>query len=150
MAVVTYAHTHPSGSRSISNLKVERLHELMAMVSVMLIVLAVINTTFIAWATAADSRFSSALERALGATARQVVTGLSVAAVLPAMPAALVGIPLGLETYHLLDPGQTLTAPPVWQLVGIVLGSVLAVAAFATVASRYTARRPPAQTLQVE
>ena len=150
VAVAAYARTHSSGSRSISNLKVERLHELMAMVTALLIVLAVINTTFIAWATATDSRFSSALERALGATARQVATGLSVAAVLPAIPAALAGIPLGLETYRLLDPGQTLTAPPVWQLVGIVLVSLLAVTAFAAVPSRYTSRRPPAQTLQAE
>ena len=150
VAVLTYAHTHPSGKGEISNLKIDRLDELMAMVTVMLIILAAVNTTFIAWATAADSRVSSALERALGATARQVAAGMSIAALLPALPAALAGVPLGLQTYQLLDPGQALTPPPVWQLVAVVLTTLLAVTSLTGMPSLHASRRPPAQTLQVE
>ena len=150
VAVLTYAHTHASGKGQISNLKIERLDELMAMVTVMLIILAAVNTTFIAWATAADSRFSSALERALGATAGQVAAGMSIAALLPGLPAAFAGVPLGLLTFQVLDPGQALTQPPVWRLVAVVFTTLLAVTSLTGVPSLRASRRPPAQTLQLQ
>jgi putative ABC transport system permease protein len=116
----------------------------------MLVILAAVNTTFIAWATAADGRFSSALERALGATAGQVTAGLSMAALLPALPGAIIGIPLGIEVYHLLDSGFSLTVPPTWQLAGVFVGILLAVTVLTAIPSRLSARRPPAQILQTE
>jgi putative ABC transport system permease protein len=145
--LASYAHT--SGTNpGISNLRADRLDELTAIITVMLAILAAVNTTFIAWATAADARFSSALERALGATASQVTAGLSTAALLPAVPAALAGIPLGVEVYHLLAPGQPLTVPPAWQLAAVFFLSLLAVTALTGVPSRLGARRPPAEILQ--
>jgi putative ABC transport system permease protein len=105
VAVLT-SHAHiPIANLTISNLKVDRFNELTAIITVMLVILAAVNTTFIAWATAADGRFSSALERALGATAGQVTAGLSMAALLPALPGAILGIPLGIAVYHLLASG---------------------------------------------
>jgi putative ABC transport system permease protein len=120
------------------------------MITVMLIILAAVNTTFIAWATAADGRFSSALERALGATAGQVTASLSMAALLPALPGAIIGIPLGIEVYHLLASGTPLTVPPAWQLAGVFLSTLLAVTVLTAIPSRLSARRPPARILQTE
>jgi ABC-type lipoprotein release transport system permease subunit len=73
--LASHAHT-PIADLTISNLKLDRFNELSAIITVMLVLLAAVNTIFIAWATAADGRFSSALERALGATAGQVTAGL--------------------------------------------------------------------------
>jgi putative ABC transport system permease protein len=124
--------------------------ELTAMITVMLIILAAVNTTFIAWATAADGRFPSALERALGATAGQVTSGLSMTALLPALPGAIIGIPLGIGAYHLLASGTPLSVPPAWQLAGVFLATLLAVTVLTAIPSRLSARRPPAQILQTE
>ncbi|MCW2907022.1 MAG: transporter permease, partial [Actinomycetia bacterium] len=105
--LASHAHT-PIANLTISNLKLDRFNELAAIITVMLVILAAVNTTFIGWATAADGRFSSALERALGATAGQVTAGLSMAALLPALPGAIIGIPLGIAVYHLLASGTPL------------------------------------------
>jgi putative ABC transport system permease protein len=147
--LANYAHI-TSANLTISNLKVDRLNELTAIITVMMIILAAVNTTFIAWATAADGRFSSALERALGATAGQVTAGLSMAALLPALPGAIIGIPLGIEVYHLLASGTPLTVPPAWQLAGVFLSTLLAVTVLTAIPSRLSARRPPARILQTE
>jgi putative ABC transport system permease protein len=150
VAVLT-SHAHiPIANLTISNLKVDRFNELTAIITVMLVILAAVNTTFIAWATAADGRFSSALERALGATAGQVTAGLSMAALLPALPGAFIGIPLGIEVYHLLVSGTPLAVPPAWQLAGVFLATLLAVTVLTAIPSRLGARRPPAQVLQTE
>ena len=147
--LASHAHT-PIADLTISNLKLDRFNELTAIITVMLIILAAVNTTFIAWATAADGRFSSALERALGATTGQVTAGLSMTALLPALPGAIIGIPLGIAVYHLLSSGTTLAVPPVWQLVGTFLATLLAVTVLTAIPSRLGARRSPAQVLQTE
>jgi putative ABC transport system permease protein len=59
------------------------------------ITLAVVNAILTAWVTVLDARRAAALARALGTSPRQVSAGLPVALVLPALPGALVGIPLG-------------------------------------------------------
>ena len=151
LVAVLASHAHiPIANLTISNLKVDRFNELTAIITVMLVILAAVNTTFIAWATAADGRFSSALERALGATAGQVTAGLSMAALLPALPGAFIGIPLGIEVYHLLVSGTPLAVPPAWQLAGVFLATLLAVTVLTAIPSRLGARRPPAQVLQTE
>ena len=147
--LASHAHT-PIADLTISNLKLDRFNELTAIITVMLVILAAVNTTFIAWATAADGRFSSALERALGATTGQVTAGLSMTALLPALPGAIIGIPLGIAVYHLLSSGTTLAVPPVWQLVGTFLATLLAVTVLTAIPSRLGARRSPAQVLQTE
>ncbi|HCU91420.1 MAG TPA: hypothetical protein DHU96_01095 [Actinobacteria bacterium] len=147
--LASHAHT-PIANLTISNLKLDRFNELTAIITVMLVILAAVNTTFIGWATAADGRFSSALERALGATAGQVTAGLSMAALLPALPGAIIGIPLGITVYHLLASGTPLAVPPAWQLAGVFLATLLAVTVLTAIPSRLGARRSPAQVLQTE
>jgi ABC-type lipoprotein release transport system permease subunit len=151
LVAILASHAHiPIANLTISNLKVDRFNELTAIITVMLVILAVVNTTFIAWATAADGRFSSALERALGATAGQATAGLSMAALLPALPGAIIGIPLGIAVYHLLTSGTPLAVPPAWQLAGVFLATLLAVTVLTAIPSRLSARRPPARILQTE
>jgi ABC-type lipoprotein release transport system permease subunit len=151
IVAILASHAHsPIADLTISNLKLDRFNELTAIITVMLIILAAVNTTFIAWATADDGRFSSALERALGATAGQVTAGLSMTALLPALPGAIIGIPLGIAVYHLLSSGATLAVPPAWQLVGTFLATLLAVTVLTAIPSRLSARRSPAQVLQTE
>jgi ABC-type lipoprotein release transport system permease subunit len=147
--LASHAHT-PIANLTISNLKLDRFNELTAIITVMLVILAAVNTTFIGWATAADGRFSSALERALGATAGQVTAGLSMTALLPALPGAIIGIPLGIAVYHLLASGTPLAVPPAWQLAGVFLATLLAVTVLTAIPSRLGARRSPAQVLQTE
>jgi hypothetical protein len=62
-------------------------------ITVTLVALAAVNAVFVTWATALDAKHSSALARALGATPRQVSSGLSVAQVLPALAGAALGHP---------------------------------------------------------
>jgi putative ABC transport system permease protein len=151
IAAILASHAHaPIADLTISNLKVQRFDELTAIITGMLVILAVVNTTFIAWATAADGRFAAALERALGATARQVTAGLCLAALLPAMPAAIIGMPLGIAFYHLLASGYSLTVPPALQLAGVFLVTLLAVTVLTAIPSRLSARRSPAEVLQAE
>jgi putative ABC transport system permease protein len=147
--LASHAHT-PIANLTISNLKLDRFNELTVIITVMLVILAAVNTTFIGWATAADGRFSSALERALGATAGQVTAGLVMAALLPALPGAIIGIPLGIEVYHVLAVGTPLAVPPAWQLAGVFLATLLAVTVLTAIPSRLGARRSPAQVLQAE
>lgn len=140
IAAILASHAHtPIASLTISNLKVDRFNELTAVITVMLVVLAAVNIAFIAWATAADGRFTSALERALGATAGQVTAGLSMAALLPALPGAIIGIPLGIEVYHLLASGFSLAVPPAWQLAGLVVATLLAVTVLTAIPGRCAA-----------
>ena len=151
IVAILASHAHiPIANLTISNLKVDRFNELTAVITVMLVILATVNTTFIAWAAAADGRFSSALQRALGATAGQVTAGLSLAALLPALPGAVIGMPLGILAYRLLTSGTPLTVPPAWQLAAVFLATLLAVTVLTAIPSRLGARRPPAQVLQTE
>lgn len=150
VAVLASHSRAPIADLTIGNLKLDRFNELTAIITVMLVILAAVNTTFIAWATAADGRFPSALERALGATAGQVTAGLSMAALLPALPGAITGIPLGITVYHLLASGTPLAVPPAWQLAGVFLATLLAVTVLTAIPSRLGARWPPARVLQTE
>jgi putative ABC transport system permease protein len=151
IVAILASHAHsPIADLTISNLKLDRFNELSAIITVMLVILAAVNTTFIAWATAADGRFSSALERALGATAGQVTAGLSMAAMLPALPGAIIGIPLGVEVYHLLAAGTSVSVPPAWQLLGVFVATLLAVTVLTAIPSRLGARHSPAPVLQTD
>ena len=125
-----------------------RLDQVTTVISAMLIVLAAINAIFIAWAMALDMRHSSALARALGATPRQVGTGLAVAQMFPALAGALLGIPGGVGLYDAAKNGGSTTVPPVWWLAATVLGTVAVVALLTVIPARAGARRPVAEILQ--
>jgi hypothetical protein len=121
--------------------RAERLGHLTAMITAMLIVVAAVNTLFIAWATVTDARRMTALSRAFGATSRQIGAGLAAAQLLPATGGALLGIPLGLYLYRAAAQQRTLTVPPAWELATIVIGTLSAVVLLTAVPWRLTGRR---------
>ena len=126
-----------------------RVSQVMAVLTVIVVCLAAVNAIVTGWATALDARHPSALSRALGATPRQVTAGLSVAQVLPALPGALIGVPLGIGLVSAVNKdGKHLTLPPLWWLVATVLVTVAAVAAITIVPAWLGTRRPVGEVLQ--
>jgi putative ABC transport system permease protein len=77
-----------------------------------------------------------------------VSAGLSAAQVLPALVGAVLGIPGGIALYAAV--GNSNTVPPLWQLLAVVAGTVLFVAALTAVPARIGARRPVADVLRSE
>jgi putative ABC transport system permease protein len=132
-----------------SSIKNDRLDHVLLLLTITLVALAAVNAIFITWATAIDSKHSSALARALGASPRQVSTGLSAAQVLPAFVGAVLAIPAGLALVAAVSSDDT-TNPPLWQLLVVVPGTVLVVTALTTIPARLGARRSVAETLQSE
>jgi ABC-type antimicrobial peptide transport system permease subunit len=126
------------------------LNQVLLVITITLVALAAVNAMFITWATALDNRHASALARALGATPRQVSAGLSAAQVLPALAGAILGIPGGLELIAIADPDAATPTPPLWQLLAVVPGTVLVVAALTAIPARFAARRPVAEILRSE
>jgi putative ABC transport system permease protein len=129
--------------------RIDRINEMMVMITVMLVVLAAVNMISITWASILDAKRSSALARAFGATPEQVSAGLSAAQVLPALPGAIVGIPAGVYLCDALRNGA-LTIPPLWWLLLVLLGTPLVVAGLTAIPSRLGARRSVAEILQSE
>ncbi len=71
------------------------------------------------------------------------------AQLIPALPGAILGLPLGIGLFKVA--GRHLTGlPPVLWLVAAVLGTVLVVAALTSVPARFGLRRPVAEMLQTE
>jgi ABC-type lipoprotein release transport system permease subunit len=129
----------------------DRFNQVMLVLTISLVALAAVNAISVTWATALDARHSSALARALGATPRQVSTGLSAAQVLPALVGAGLAIPGGLALFAALGGGgDGVTGPPLWQLLAVVPVTVLVVAVLTAIPARLGARRPIAETLASE
>jgi len=134
---------------SLSNPVVDRDEQMVVVLTVALVGLAVLNAIVTAWATVQEMRRSSALARALGASPRQLTAGLVTAQILPALPGAVLGIPLGIGLLVVANGGgaQTTTIPPVWWLVAAVLGTMLAVSGLTAIPARIGARRSIAAVL---
>ncbi|GAA0411735.1 hypothetical protein GCM10009530_75320 [Microbispora corallina] len=130
--------------------RADRLGQLTAIVTVMLIVVAAVNTLFIARATITDARRMTALSRAFGATSWQVSAGMSTAQLLPALPGAIIGIPAGLYLYRAAAQQRMLTIPPAWQLVAVLLGTSIAVALLTAATTRLGARQSVTEILRTE
>jgi putative ABC transport system permease protein len=124
-----------------------RVSQTMAVLTVVLVILAALNVLVVGWATALDARQPSALARALGGTPGQVTAGLAAAHVLPALPGALVGVPLG---FALANGGGGVSVPPAPWLAAVVLGTLAAVAALTAVPAGLGARQPAALILRSE
>lgn len=71
------------------------------------------------------------------------------AQLLPALPGAIIGIPLGIYLYHGAT-GEQLTVPPLWQLLAVLLGALLVITGLTAIPARAGARRPPAEILAAE
>ena len=128
----------------------DRFNQVMLVLTVSLVALAAVNAIAVTWATALDARHSSALARALGATPRQVSTGLSASQVLPALVGAALGIPGGLALFAALGGGGDGVSTPLWQLLAVVPVTVLVVAVLTAIPARISARRSVAEVLASE
>jgi putative ABC transport system permease protein len=80
----------------------------------------------------------------------QVAAALSMAQLIPALPGAILGIPAGIALVVAVSHGATLTIPPAWWLMAVVLGTLLVVAGLTAIPARIGARRPVAEILQSE
>ena len=136
--------------------QVEVLRHVLLVVMVILLSLAAVIAIFMTWATVLDNRHSSALARALGATPREVSAALAAAQVLPALAGAILGVfPGGIALFRAINAitggdSDRATLPPLWQLLGVVLATVIVVAALTAVPARLGGRRPVSETLQAE
>jgi len=137
-------------ARGLGNPIIERDVQMLQIVTVVLITLAVFNAVFTAWATALDASRASALVRALGAAPRQVSAGISAAQLVPALPGALLGIPLGIGLFAAANHAGIVTVPPASWLAAAVLGTLLAVAVLASIPARIGARRPVSEILRAD
>ena len=125
-------------------------NHVLLVLSVTLVSLAAISATFTAWATVIDTRVATALARALGATPRQISTGLTTAQLLPGLAAACIGLPAGLLLYQLAGGDLSTATPPILWLLAVIPATLIAVAAVTAIPARIGARRPVAETLRAE
>jgi ABC-type lipoprotein release transport system permease subunit len=136
--------------------QVEVLRHVLLVWTVILLSMAAVNAIVITWATVLDNRRSSALARALGATPREVSAALAAAQVLPALVGAVLGVfPGGFALFAAIiaitgGDSDRATLPSLWQLLAVVLATVLVVAALTSVPARLGGRRPVTETLQAE
>jgi ABC-type antimicrobial peptide transport system permease subunit len=134
----------------LTNPVVTSVSNVLVVVTVVLVILAAVNATFMAWTTVLETRHSCAVARAFGATPEQVTVGLSAAQVLPAAVGALVGVPAGIGFYHLAKHGATLVSPSVLSLAATLVATLLVIAALTAIPARLGARRPVIEALQSE
>ncbi|MCG5220446.1 FtsX-like permease family protein [Streptosporangium soli] len=137
------------GSSALPNLRGEHDRRLMLAVTILLIALAVVNTITFTWTTAIEARANMAIARTLGATPGQISAGLSTAQLMPSLPGAIIGVPLGIGLYSMFPLGKWTVPPSSW-LLGAVLATLLATAALTALPARLAARRPVAQALSAE
>jgi putative ABC transport system permease protein len=139
-----------AGAHGLGNPVVDRDEQMLQVLTVVLIALAVLNAVFTAWATALDASRASALARALGSTPQQVSAGIAAAQLIPALPGALLGIPLGIGLFAAANRAGIVTVPPASWLIATVLGTLLAMAVLTAIPARIRARSPVAEILQAE
>jgi putative ABC transport system permease protein len=134
----------------------EVLRHVLLVWTVILLSLAAVNAIVITWATVLDNRHSSALARALGATPHEVSAALAAAQVLPALVGAILGVfPGGFALFAAVNAvtggdSDRATLPSLWQLLAVVLATVLVVAALTAVPASLGGRRPVTETLYAE
>jgi putative ABC transport system permease protein len=138
-----------SNSGGLVNPDVPRAEQVLTAITISLVTLAVLTVIFAAWATVLDARRASAMTLALGATPQQVRAGLVMTQVIPALPGAILGLPLGIGLFKIA--GHHLNGlPPVLWMVAAVLGTVIVVAALTSIPARIGLRRPVAEMLATE
>ena len=137
-------------SSGIGNPVVSRDEQMLQILTIVLIALAVLNAIVTAWATVLDARRPAALLRALGSTPQQVSVGITAAQVIPALPGALLGVPLGIGLFAAANHAGVMTIPPAWWLAAAVVATLAAMAALTSIPARIGARRAPGGILQAE
>jgi putative ABC transport system permease protein len=133
----------------VSDPVVNRDLQMLAVITVMLVALALLNAIFTTWSTVLDARRASAVMRALGARVRQVCLGLIVAQVTSAVPGTLIGVGLGIELFRAAVKNQG-APPPALSLILTVLGTLVVVAALSMVPALLGSRQRVAEVLASE
>jgi putative ABC transport system permease protein len=142
---------HFAGSDGLVNPAIPRSEQVLTVITILLGILAALTAIFTATATVLDARRACAVTLAVGATPQQVRTGLVMAQVIPALPGAILGLPLGLGLFKAAADGHGVSGlPPALWLVAAVIGTVVVVAALTSVPARIATRRPVAEILQAE
>lgn len=138
------------GAGALENPLNNEVIHMTTVITVALVLLATVNALLLAYATVLDARRSSALSRALGVTAGQASAGLAAAQTLPALAGAIAGVPLGILLYASVKHGSTMTYPPAWWLVAVVVATPLVVGALTILPSRAASRVTVARALRSE
>src|SRR5215471_7017352 len=128
-----------------------RVDSVVLVVTVMLVVLATVNTIFITQATVIDAQRPSALARAFGATPGQVSAGLTVAQLIPALLGGILSVPAGISLYRAAARaagGAPNANLPVSWMAAVIVGTVVVVTALTLFPARAGARRPVAAGLR--
>ncbi|WP_234539273.1 ABC transporter permease [Streptomyces shenzhenensis] len=136
-------------SPRLGNLEDAQSRHMIIAVAAALVTLAAVNTLTTTWTTALEARHTMAVARTLGATPGQVTAGLSAAQLLPSVPGAVVGIPLGIAFCWPFSHAGTIY-PPAWWLFAGASATVLVTAACTALPARTAAHRSVAQTLSAE
>jgi putative ABC transport system permease protein len=145
-----------SGLRAYSDAQVTVLRHVLLVWTVILLCLAAVNAIVITWATVIDNRHASSLARALGATPQEMTVALATAQVLPALLGAVLGVfPGGFLLFAAImaitdSDSSKATLPVPWQLITLILTTVLAVAALTAVPAHLGSRRALAEDLQAK
>jgi putative ABC transport system permease protein len=117
----------------------------------LLLVLGTVNAVIVASFAARDGARNHASLRAIGATPRQSVATLVVSQLGACLLAVVLGIPLGLGLWRLVDSGDLPpVAVPSTTLLAIAAVVPVAFAAIVSIPARRLARRPPARALAYE
>ena len=117
----------------------------------LLLVLATINAIIVATFAARDAASNHAVLRAVGATPRQTVTALVVSQLSACAIAVVVGIPLGLGLWSLMEGGDLPQVSVSTRALVLLAAAVPVVfAAIVSVPARLLARRPVAPLLTYE
>src|SRR6202035_5622193 len=104
---------------------IQSANHVLLVLSVILVTLAAISTTFTAWAAVIDAQIATALARALGATPRQVSAGLTTAQLVPGLVAACLGIPIGLLLYQVAGGRLNEGLPPLLWLLAVIPATLM-------------------------
>jgi putative ABC transport system permease protein len=138
------------GSSGLGDPVLQRDEQMLMVLTIVLIALSVLNAVCASWATVLDTRRPAALSRALGASPRQVAAGLAAAQVIPAVPGAVLGIPLGIGLFAAASHAGRVSVPAAAWIAAAVLVTLIAVAVLAAIPARIGARRPVSPILQSE
>jgi putative ABC transport system permease protein len=149
MARVQPDYDYGLGSSELGNVQSEQGHDVLLAVTVALAALAAVNIVTITWTTALEARPVMAIARTLGATPGQVTAGLSAAQLLPTLPGAVIGVPLGVVLVEIFSP-PNVAVPSTWSLFVSALAAPLATVSLTAVPARLAARRSVARTLSTE
>jgi len=122
------------------------ISQALTLVTVVLIVQACVNAICITRTTILDTRRSAALARAMGATPRQISAGFAMAQALPALIGVLAGVAGGIGLAEALDD-DPVTVPPLWQLLAVIMGTMVVITALTAVPVRISARRSVGEIL---